>query len=135
MHFYMVYARLGSPWDHLYTFLHGVHSPGLPWGPFVCIFLWCTRAWAPLEPICMHFYMVYTRLDSPGGHLYVFLHGAQQAATQSPSQPAKQPTGSPLTREPLVGFYSREGGYLVARGMKGVVIQTQTMRALSYLAL
>ena len=28
MHFYMVYTRLGSPGDHLYAFLHGVHSPG-----------------------------------------------------------------------------------------------------------
>ena len=28
--------------QHLYAFLHGVHSPGLPWEPFVCIFK-CTK--------------------------------------------------------------------------------------------
>jgi hypothetical protein len=185
MHFYMVYTRLGSPGNHLYAFLHGVHSPGLPWGAFVCIFTWCTLAWAPLGAICMHFYVVCTRVESPGGYLYAFLHGvhapelpweafvcifswctfawtplgairmhvymvyirlgspgdhvyaANRASqlTQLASQPshpaspatspasshlvtqpaqqlANQPTGSPLTREPLVGFYSREGGYL-----------------------
>ena len=75
MHFYVVYTCLGSPGDHLYAFLHGVHSPGLPWESFVCIFTWCTLAWAPLGGICMHFYIVYTRLGSPGGHLYAFLRG------------------------------------------------------------
>ena len=49
MHFYVVYTRLGSPGGHLYAFLRGVHSPGLPWGAFVCIFTWCTLAWARLR--------------------------------------------------------------------------------------
>ena len=69
MHFYVVYTRLGSPGNYLYAFLRGVDSPGLRWRPFVCIFAWCTLAWARLGAICMHFYMVYTRLGSPGGNL------------------------------------------------------------------
>ena len=36
--------------------------------PFVCIFTWCALAWPPLGAICMHFYMVYTRLGSPEAH-------------------------------------------------------------------
>ena len=57
MHFYVVYTRLASPGVHLYAFFNVVHSPGLPWGPFVCIFTWCTLAWLPLGAICMHFHV------------------------------------------------------------------------------
>ena len=53
MHFYGGRAPLGSPGGHLYAFLRGVHSPGLPWVPFVCMFTWCTLAWALLGTMCM----------------------------------------------------------------------------------
>ena len=81
MHFYVSPARLNSSGDHLYVFLRGVHSPGrhlcafsrgarppeFPWGLFVCIFTWCTFAWAPLDTISMHFYVRPAHLNSPWG--------------------------------------------------------------------
>ena len=74
MHFYLVYIRLASSGCLLYAFLLVVHSPGFAWEPFVCIFTWCTLALSPLGTICMHFYVVYTRLGSPGNYLTVRVH-------------------------------------------------------------
>ena len=111
MHFY-VYTRLDFPGKHLYTFLRGVHSPGLHWVPFVGMVTWCTLAWtplggtcmhfdsctlawAPLETICVHFYVVCTRLCSPGDHVYAANRASQltQLAGQ-PSHPANPATSS-----------------------------------------
>ena len=105
MHFYVVYIRLGSPGSHLYAFLRGVHSSGVPWGILVCIFTWCTCAWTSLGGICMHFDVVYIRLDSPGCHLYACLHGVHLpglawgpcvcSQPSQPANPASQPTQPP----------------------------------------
>ena len=106
MHFYVVFTHLHFPGVHLYVFLRGVHSFGLlPWGILVCIFTWCTRAWTSLGGICMHFYVVYIRLDSPGCHLYACLHGVHSpglawgpcvcSQPSQPANPASQPTQPP----------------------------------------
>ena len=71
MHFYGGLTPLGSPGDHLYAFLRGVHSPG-----------------SPLGSICMHLssspgghlyvlYVFFTLIPLPRIHLYAFLRGAR----------------------------------------------------------